>query len=101
MRDAPRRRRAWLQRRPHRSRPGQRPDRTVGMLFGWLEDLWQHLLGVRIGSAPLAPLVRDHYALLADAAGEPERQCLLADQLPDQRVEGLIVHPLDPSDERR
>src|SRR5437773_10906679 len=34
---------------------------TVGLLFGSLEDLWQQLLGVGIGSALLA---RDHYALL-------------------------------------
>jgi len=70
---------------------------TVGLLFGSLEDLWQQLLGVGMGSALLA---RDHYALLVDAAGEPERQLLLASQLRDQRVDGLIVHPLDPSDER-
>src|SRR5262249_58828414 len=48
-----------------------------------------------MGSALLA---RDHYALLVDAAGDPERQLLLAHQLRDQRVDGLIVHPLDPSD---
>jgi len=70
---------------------------TVGLLFGSLEDLWQQLLGVGMGSALLA---RDHYALLVDAAGDPERQLLLANQLRDQRVDGLIVHPLDPSDER-
>jgi LacI family transcriptional regulator len=70
---------------------------TVGLLFGSLEDLWQQLLGVGIGSALLA---RDHYALLVDAAGDPERELLLAHQLRDQRVDGLIVQPLDPSDER-
>jgi DNA-binding LacI/PurR family transcriptional regulator len=70
---------------------------TVGLLCGSLEDLWQQLLGVGIGSALLA---RDHYALLVDAAGDPDRQLLLARQLPDQRVDGLIVQPLDPSDER-
>jgi LacI family transcriptional regulator, galactose operon repressor len=70
---------------------------TVGLLFGSLEDLWQQLLGVGIGSALLA---RDHYVLLVDAASDPERQMLLAGQLRDQRVDGLIVQPLDPSDER-
>ena len=70
---------------------------TVGLLFGSLEDLWQQLLGVGMGSALLA---RDHYALLVDAAGDPGRQLLLAQQLRDQRVDGLIVHPLDPSDDR-
>ena len=68
---------------------------TVGLLCGSLEDLWQQLLG--IGSALLA---RDHYALLVDAADDPERELLLARQLRDQRVDGLIVQPLDPSDER-
>jgi LacI family transcriptional regulator len=70
---------------------------TVGLLCGSLEDLWQQLLGVGIGSALLA---RDHYALLVDAADDPERELLLARQLRDQRVDGLIVQPLDPSDER-
>lgn len=70
---------------------------TVGLLFGSLEDLWQQLLGVGLGSALLA---RDNYALLVDSAGDPERQILLARQLRDQRVDGLIVQPLDPSDER-
>lgn len=69
---------------------------TVGLLFGSLEDLWQQLLGIGIGSALLA---RDHYVLLVDAAGDPERQLLLARRLRDQRVDGLIVQPLDPSDE--
>jgi LacI family transcriptional regulator len=70
---------------------------TVGLLCGSLEDLWQQLLGVGVGSALLA---RDHYVLLVDAAGDPDRQLLLARQLRDQRVDGLIVQPLDPSDER-
>jgi DNA-binding LacI/PurR family transcriptional regulator len=35
-----------------------------------------------------------------DAADDPERQLLLTRQLRDQRVDGLIVQPLDPSDER-
>ena len=70
---------------------------TVGLLFGSLEDLWQQLLGVGLGRALLA---RDNYALLVDAAGDPERQLRLAVQLCEQRVDGLIVQPLDPSDER-
>src|SRR5262249_40817424 len=69
---------------------------TVGLLCGSLEDLWQQLLSVGIGSALLA---RDHYALLVDAADDPERELLLARQLRDQRVDGLIVQPLNPSDE--
>jgi len=70
---------------------------TVGLLFGSLEDLWQQMLGVGIGRALLD---RDHYGLLVGAAGSPEQQLRLANQLHDQRVDGLIVQPLDPADER-
>ncbi|HEV2451945.1 MAG TPA: LacI family DNA-binding transcriptional regulator, partial [Streptosporangiaceae bacterium] len=66
----------------------------VGLLCGSLEDLWQQLLGVRIGRGLLA---RDRYALLVDAGGDPGREQVLARQLCDQRVDGLIVQPLDPS----
>ena len=70
---------------------------TVGLLCGSLEDLWQQLLGVGIGRALLA---RDHYALLVDCAGDTEQELLLAYQLRDQRADGIIVQPLNPSDER-
>jgi DNA-binding LacI/PurR family transcriptional regulator len=66
----------------------------VGLLCGSLDDLWQQLLGVRIGRGLLA---RDRYALLVDAGGDPGREQVLARQLRDQRVDGLIVQPLDPS----
>jgi LacI family transcriptional regulator len=69
----------------------------VGLLCGSLEDLWQQLLGVRISRGLLA---RDRYALLVDAGGDPGREQVLARQLRDQRVDGLIVQPLDPSSER-
>jgi LacI family transcriptional regulator len=67
---------------------------TVGLLCGSLSDLWQQQLGVEIGGALLA---RGNYVLLVDAAGDPERELPLARQLRDQRVDGLIVQPLDPS----
>jgi LacI family transcriptional regulator len=66
----------------------------VGLLCGSLEDLWQQLLSVRIGRGLLA---RDRYALLTDSGGDPGRERVLARQLRDQRVDGLIVQPLDPS----
>jgi LacI family transcriptional regulator len=69
----------------------------VGLLCGSLEDLWQQLLGVRIGRELLAC---DRYALLVDAGGDPGREQVLARQLRDQRVDGLIVQPLDPSSTR-
>jgi LacI family transcriptional regulator len=68
----------------------------VGLLCGSLEDLWQQLLGIRISRGLLA---RDRYALLVSAGGDPGREQVLARQLRDQRVDGLIVQPLDPSAE--
>ncbi|MFC9972268.1 LacI family DNA-binding transcriptional regulator [Spirillospora sp. NPDC127200] len=66
----------------------------VGLLCGSLEDYWQQSLAVGIGRALLA---RDRYALLVDAGGDPDRELALARRLRDQRVDGLIVQPLDPS----
>jgi DNA-binding LacI/PurR family transcriptional regulator len=66
----------------------------VGVLCGSLEDLWQQSLAVGIGRALFA---RDRYAIILDAAGDPEREQMLARQLRDQRVDGLIVQPVDPS----
>ncbi|MFI6523008.1 LacI family DNA-binding transcriptional regulator [Spirillospora sp. NPDC050679] len=68
----------------------------VGLLCGSLEDYWQQSLAVGIGRALLA---RDRYALLVDAGGDPDRELALARRLRDQRVDGLIVQPLDPSAE--
>ncbi|WP_262402422.1 LacI family DNA-binding transcriptional regulator [Actinomadura sp. CNU-125] len=66
----------------------------VGLLCGSLEDYWQQSLAVGIGRALLA---RDRYALIVDAGGDPDREAVLARRLRDQRVDGLIVQPLDPS----
>jgi LacI family transcriptional regulator len=67
---------------------------TVGVLCSSLGDLWQQLLAAGIGRALLGA---DRYALIVDAAGEPPRELALARQLRDQRVDALIVSPLDPS----
>jgi DNA-binding LacI/PurR family transcriptional regulator len=66
----------------------------VGLLCGSLEDFWQQSLAVGIGRALLA---RDRYAIILDAAGDPQRELTLAQRLRDQRVDGLIVQPLDPA----
>jgi LacI family transcriptional regulator len=66
----------------------------VGLLCGSLESLWQQSLAVGIGRTLLA---HDRYARIVDAADDPAREVLLAQQLRDQRVDGLIVQPLDPS----
>jgi LacI family transcriptional regulator len=68
----------------------------VGILGPSLEDLWQQRLVAECGRALLE---RDHYALIVDAAGDPARQRMLGAQLRDQQVDGLIVSPVDPSDE--
>ena len=39
------------------------------------------------------------HMVLVDAGGEPERERALAIQLADQIVDGLVVSPLDPSDQ--
>lgn len=67
----------------------------VGILGPSLEDLWQQRLVVEGGRVLLE---RERYALILDAGGDPARQRMLARQLRDQQVDGLIVSPVDPSD---
>ncbi|MEU2789293.1 LacI family DNA-binding transcriptional regulator [Streptomyces sp. NPDC007100] len=66
----------------------------VGVLAGDLQDLWQQQLMAAIGRELLAG---DRYALILDAGGDPQRELALAKQLHDQRVDGLLVSPVDPS----
>ncbi|MEU9113182.1 LacI family DNA-binding transcriptional regulator [Streptomyces sp. NPDC048483] len=68
----------------------------VGVLAGDLQDLWQQQLMAAIGRELLAG---DRYALILDAGGDPARELTLAKQLRDQRVDGLLVSPVDPSAE--
>lgn len=67
----------------------------IGILGPSLEDLWQQRFVAEAGRALLA---EDRYALILDAGGDPERQRMLAAQLRDQQVDGLIISPVDPSD---
>ncbi|WP_433243773.1 LacI family DNA-binding transcriptional regulator [Streptosporangium sp. CA-135522] len=66
----------------------------IGLLCGSLEDLWQQALAVGIGRALKD---NDRYALILDATGDPGRERTLARQLRDQRVDALIVQPVDPA----
>ncbi|GII85512.1 LacI family transcriptional regulator [Sphaerisporangium siamense] len=66
----------------------------IGLLCGSLEDLWQQSLAIGIGRALRD---KDRYALILDAAGDPARERVLAGQLRDQRVDGMIVQPVDPA----
>jgi LacI family transcriptional regulator len=65
------------------------------VLSGSLQDLGEQrfveLLGRCLGR-------HDLHMLVADARGEPERERVLARQLADQLVDGLVISPLDPSD---
>lgn len=67
----------------------------IGILGPSLEDLWQQRLVAHAGRVLLA---HNRYALILDAAGDPERQRVLAAQLRDQQVDGLVLSPVDPSD---
>jgi LacI family transcriptional regulator len=67
----------------------------VGILGPSLDDLWQQRLVTEAGRVLLE---RERYALVLDAGGDPDRQRMLARQLRDQHVDGLIVSPVDPSD---
>jgi LacI family transcriptional regulator len=66
----------------------------IGLLCGSLEDLWQQSLAVGISRGLRE---KDRYALILDAVGSPERERKLALQLRDQRVDGMIVQPVDPA----
>ena len=67
----------------------------VGVLSGSLEDLGEQrfieTLGRQLGR-------HDLHMVVVDARGEPDRERMLARQLADQLVDGLVVSPLDPSD---
>ncbi|WP_405910735.1 MULTISPECIES: LacI family DNA-binding transcriptional regulator [unclassified Streptomyces] len=68
----------------------------VGVLAGDLQDLWQQQLMAAIGRELLAG---DRYALILDAGGDPDRELVLAKQLCDQRVDALLVSPVNPAAE--
>jgi LacI family transcriptional regulator len=67
----------------------------IGVLCGSLEDLWQQSLAAAIGRELLS---QDRFALVLDAGGDPDRERRMARQLHDQRVDGLILSAVDPSD---
>ena len=68
----------------------------VGILGPSLQDLSQQRFVAQAGRELLA---HDHFALILDAGGDAARQRMLAAQLRDQQVDGLIVSPVDPADE--
>lgn len=66
----------------------------VGVLCASLADLWQRQLATEISGSLLAG---DRYALILDSVGDPDREIVLARRLRDQRVDALVVIPIDPA----
>jgi LacI family transcriptional regulator len=68
----------------------------VSVLSGSLQDLGEQRFVESLGRGLSAHGLQ---MLVADADGDPEREQALARQLADYLVDGLIVSPLDPSNE--
>lgn len=66
---------------------------VTGVLCGSLTDLWQQRLAAALARALFADGVN---ALIVDAAGDPGHQLELAERVVQQRVDALVVIPLDP-----
>jgi LacI family transcriptional regulator len=68
----------------------------VGVMAASLQDLGEQSFVESLGQA----LGRhDLHMMLVDSGGDPERERMMALQLADQLVDGLVVSPLDPSDQ--
>lgn len=66
---------------------------TVGVLCGSLTDPWQQEVAAALGRALLGA---GRNALTVDAGNEPAHEAELARRLVDQRVDAVIVLPVDP-----
>jgi LacI family transcriptional regulator len=66
---------------------------TIGVLCGSLADGWQQDVAAALGRGLLG-VGRSAFTL--DASNDPDREALLAKRLVDQRVDALIVLPVDP-----
>jgi LacI family transcriptional regulator len=66
---------------------------NVGVLCGSLDDIWQQSIAAALGRGLLKA---ERQALIVDAANDPAVEADLAQRLVDQRVDALIVLPVDP-----
>jgi LacI family transcriptional regulator len=66
----------------------------VGVLCASLADVWQQGTAAALGRRLLSV---GRHALITDASNDPELEATLASQLADQRVDALIVLPVDPA----
>jgi LacI family transcriptional regulator len=67
---------------------------TIGVLCGSLADGWQREVAAALGRGLLGA---GRNAFTLDAGNDPEREAMLAKRLVDQRVDALIVLPVDPN----
>ena len=67
---------------------------TIGVLCGSLADGWHQEVAAALGRGLIA-VGRNAFTL--DAGNDPEREAMLAKRLVDQRVDALIVLPVDPT----
>lgn len=66
----------------------------VGLLCGSLQDVWQQGVAAALGRGLLET---GRHALIVDSSNDPVIEATLAAQLVDQRVDALIVLPVDPA----
>jgi LacI family transcriptional regulator len=67
---------------------------TVGVLCESLTDVWQQGLAAALGRRLLAT---GRHALIVDSSNDPQLEAQLASHLAAQRVDALIVLPVDPA----
>jgi LacI family transcriptional regulator len=66
---------------------------TVGVLCGSLADGWQQSVAAALGRGLLGS---GRNVLTVDSVNDPEREAAMAKRLVDQRVDALVVLPVDP-----
>jgi LacI family transcriptional regulator len=66
----------------------------IGVLCGSLTDVWQQGVAAALGRGLLST---GRHALIVDASNDPALEATLASQLAGQRVDALIVLPVDPT----
>jgi LacI family transcriptional regulator len=67
---------------------------TIGILCGSLSDGWHQEVAAALGRGMIG---QGRNAFVMDAGNDPEREATLAKRLVDQRVDALIVLPVDPT----
>ena len=66
----------------------------VGVLWASLADQWQSQTVVALGAALLG---EDRFAIVLDSGGDPAHEERLVRRLVEQRVDALVLSPVDPA----